>query len=237
MYHYYSGIHRYLDDDDRLAVWNLYGIPPPTISGPGQICTSATYQVNNLPTGATVTWSVTPIGRVSLQSSGNNVIITKVSDGAITLTANINTSSSTLTQPIHVGKPNYWGTITDLNNPSLAYGLGGQYITFTFIPNAPAPILGAITGYQWGYYKAVSAGNNITIIQSGNTTSNTWSVGISEPVGKYVVYVNPYNSCGTFEMNNMAVITIGNPSGPDPELPYFIVPPSNPTNSVINGKK
>lgn len=58
-----------------------------TITGPSAICTSGIYTLNNLPTGATVTWSANEV--VSLQPNGNSVTVTKVGAGYFTLIASI----------------------------------------------------------------------------------------------------------------------------------------------------
>jgi thermitase len=74
------------------------------ISGPSQICDQGTYTINNLPAGATVVWSATPSGIVSLQQNGNSVMLTKVGGGKITLSAAIN-NSFTVMKDVWVGVP------------------------------------------------------------------------------------------------------------------------------------
>jgi subtilisin family serine protease len=73
------------------------------ISGPSQICDQATYTINNLPAGATVVWSATPSGVVSLQPSGSSVALTKVSGGSVALSATINNSVTVTKSSIQVG--------------------------------------------------------------------------------------------------------------------------------------
>lgn len=74
-----------------------------TISGPSQVCDQGTYTINNLPAGATVVWSATPSGIVSLQQNGNSVTLTKVGGGKITLSAAINNSFTIKKSNIQVG--------------------------------------------------------------------------------------------------------------------------------------
>lgn len=71
-----------------------------TISGPSQVCGQATYTVDAA--GATVVWSATPSGVVSLQPNGSSVTLTKVGSGLITLSAKVN-NSITVTKDIWVG--------------------------------------------------------------------------------------------------------------------------------------
>ncbi|MDR0763148.1 MAG: matrixin family metalloprotease, partial [Bacteroidales bacterium] len=68
MYPYYSGIRRYLDIDDKQAVWELYGYPT-TISGPSSLCVNSTgtFTITNPP--ANFTWGSSGLTLVS--TSGN----------------------------------------------------------------------------------------------------------------------------------------------------------------------
>ncbi|TJZ60653.1 hypothetical protein FAZ15_11720 [Sphingobacterium olei] len=61
----------------------------PSISGANTFCTSSTYTLNNLPTGATVSWTAT--SGVTLSPSGNNVTVSRTGTTYLntTLTANI----------------------------------------------------------------------------------------------------------------------------------------------------
>ena len=68
----------------------------PAITGPDLLCTSGTYSITNLPTGATVTgWSASPAGAVTLSGSGNSRTVTRAGNfsGAVTLTVSVTTSS------------------------------------------------------------------------------------------------------------------------------------------------
>jgi pimeloyl-ACP methyl ester carboxylesterase len=77
---------------------NIY--PIQIFSGSEPVCGGTTYQVANLPAGATVTWEVTPQNVVSLSQSGNLVTVTKITDGLFTLIAKIryNNCSGTSTR-------------------------------------------------------------------------------------------------------------------------------------------
>lgn len=61
------------------------------INGSTTICTSENYSIVNLPAGATVTWSVSNPGLVSLSASGTSVTLTRLSglSGGVTLTATV----------------------------------------------------------------------------------------------------------------------------------------------------
>lgn len=72
--------------------YTILGEPlPSNIVGDASFCTSATYSLNiNPPVGATVTWSASPSGVVSISpTTGNSTTVTKLTDGSFTLTATI----------------------------------------------------------------------------------------------------------------------------------------------------
>lgn len=75
------------------------------IPGPVNFCSSQIYSINNLPVGGTVTWSVSPSGIVNASTSGNSVTLTRITDGSITLTANIISScgNTNISKAITVG--------------------------------------------------------------------------------------------------------------------------------------
>ncbi|MGQ0739278.1 MAG: T9SS type A sorting domain-containing protein [Bacteroidota bacterium] len=80
-----------------------------SIQGNSQLCSPSTYTVQNLPTGASVTWSATPSGIVSFNPVGPttnpSTTITRVIDGNVTITATINNCGNqfTLNMPVVVG--------------------------------------------------------------------------------------------------------------------------------------
>lgn len=61
------------------------------ISGSSLLCTSSTYSLANLPSGDTATWTANPGNMVSLSFNGNGdqVTVTKVNEGNVTLSATI----------------------------------------------------------------------------------------------------------------------------------------------------
>jgi len=72
------------------------GCLPPffSINGPNEFCSSGTFSLNNVPTGATVSWSVTPSGIVNLFPSGNSLNLTRITDGDISIYATITIGSA-----------------------------------------------------------------------------------------------------------------------------------------------
>jgi hypothetical protein len=111
----------------EYASWiqNVTGIYRPTIQGPPYFCESATYSINNLPVGATVDWSVSPSGIVSLTTNGNTINIVKLTNGYFTLTASVN---NIMSNPITLLQSNLSGTA---NISFLPYGepcAGSEFI-------------------------------------------------------------------------------------------------------------
>jgi subtilisin family serine protease len=80
-----------------------------SITGASTICTSGTYTLTNLPTGATVMWSVTPSSVATVSGSGSSITVTRVgsANNNITLLANVNSGCGviTLKKDILVGAP------------------------------------------------------------------------------------------------------------------------------------
>lgn len=98
------------------SVWfenEIKGSPYPgtgnnyTITGPDTFCGSQLYSINNLPSGATVNWSVSPSGIASTSPSGNSVTLTRIADGSVTLTASVNSvcGNMSISKSITVGLP------------------------------------------------------------------------------------------------------------------------------------
>jgi hypothetical protein len=91
--------------------WYAVGLGEPaySVSGPNFLCTSETYTITNLPTGATVTWSVTPSGVATVSGSGSSITVTRVgsANNNITLLANVNLGCGviSLKKEILVGAP------------------------------------------------------------------------------------------------------------------------------------
>ena len=137
--------------------------PIQLLSGTEPICNSATYKVNNLPVGSSVSWSVSPSNIAAVNSTGT---VTKIGNGIITLTATITNSCAnfTVTKPnITVGVLPVTGTFTNAfdgsSNPL------GYY---------PAITNAACTGYLI-----------TTNMQITGTTSVTWTKVSSSGVVNY----------------------------------------------------
>jgi len=192
--------------------------PSLSISGNSTLCSgSSTYSVANLPCNASVNWSASPDGIVSLScTSCNSTTITKTGDGSVTLTATVsNVCGSTpfvLNKSIAVGY-SLTGTITQSGNNTPMYttnsiAAGATSVTFQW------PGVSGISCYQSStnpsvsqtgfiYYPSqskfwftLSSGQSITVSFSGTGCGGTTVATRSFTVGGhyYVVSPNPASS-------------------------------------------
>jgi len=175
-----------IGDNPQFPPANYSNVYP--ISGLDQFCTTATYSIPNLPSGATVTWTVNPLGSVSLSPSGNSVIlsISSYNYTALTLTASISTSSCG-TMPVNkqviVGNPFYpYGEL-------MVYGETNAQLSGLYNYNIP-PYPGAIS-YHWEVFGGT--GNPATIFQNGGNSANI----MFNSVGYYGVLVEVTTPCGS----------------------------------------
>jgi hypothetical protein len=84
------------------------------ITGTTPICTTGTYRLPVLQRGATVTWSASPSGIVTLTPSGQQVTVNKIINGTVTLTATISNGcvgTPPITTSLNVGDPTTSATI------------------------------------------------------------------------------------------------------------------------------
>lgn len=135
--------------------------PGLSIGGPGSICAgSANYQVDGLPAGATVCWSVSngSIAGVPNPNCVNPITITKQGDGTVTLTATVTLCGGivrTVNRNIVLGNP--WPTGTTFATSNYNYYNGSLLTSFTFM----------VPGGQSG-----NAQFNVT---DPNYTSHSWT--------------------------------------------------------------
>jgi S1-C subfamily serine protease len=213
------------DNRRRLNHWldpagtnpgTLNGISLYRISGPSIVCSSgASFTVNNLPTGATITWSQGPyLTRTSAQGA-NPCIFSSTGSGSSWIRATLVIGSNTITLTDKV----VWSGVPQVTvtGPSVGY-IGGSY---TYYANT-AP--GAqITSYQWtltppydgnniygyGYWANTSFNNpNGGYFQIGCTVSNncgsgimgTTYISISETKNDYIVSPNPASTIITISV-------------------------------------
>lgn len=163
-------------------------LPPLSINGSNIICTNPeSYFVDNLPCNSTVTWLISPSGIVSSSISGNTITLTRIADGAITLTANVSASCGitvpALNKPINV--------LSTPTNPTAAVLL----------------IKESRTGETYARYRIDPAVTGATYVVTPSVQTNTYyfvDQNIVEVIypcttspGIFTATVSIQNNCGT----------------------------------------
>lgn len=150
-----------------------------TISGPSQFCTSQTFQIANLPIGATVQWYISQATFFSYTQSNNVLTVNRIADGDINITATVTTCQTFNAVPKNVR-------------------VGGNPITITAIQTAcdatDFSVAGAASGATYNWSSA-----NGTILYNGTSTTATTSspyISATTSVGNSdIAVVNTNNSC------------------------------------------
>lgn len=150
-----------------------------TISGPSQFCTSQTFQIASLPTGATVNWYITPASYFTYSQSNNILTVNRIADGDINITAGVTTCET-------------------FNAVPKSVRVGGNPIAITATQTAcdatDFSVAGAASGATYNWSSA-----NGTILYNGISTTATTSspyISATTSVGNVdIAVVNTNNSC------------------------------------------
>jgi len=155
----------------------------PDISGSYHVCSTESYTIQNLPSGATVQWSASnsKLSLVSGQGTGT-AVFQKVSNGACTITAQVTLGTTT----VSITKDVWAGTPTQ---PSISgWPNNNQFLPRTSYQfDATGDSEAQILEYQW----CVVSGATIT--SGGNTNSATFKMNNS---GSVKIGVRARNACG-----------------------------------------
>lgn len=222
-----------------------------SILGTSTICTPATtasYTINGLLAGQTVTWSSSNTSVATVSFSGNTATVTKVSNGSFNLLANIsNTCGQTVILPPFPIKILDTPTISLSGSPSfcLDYNKREENKITVLSPNA--------IQYQWqvGNFIGEDIDTATMTIFYGKTkvsalTTISNSVYFSAPTeGNVTVHVRSYNGCTWSSWLPIyiavAPCTTTNPGGGTCSTCYRIANQSklfsvypNPSNEIIN---
>lgn len=197
--------------------YTVLGIPTPnTINGDVSFCTTShSYSIPNLPAGASVTWSVSPSGIVTINSpNATTTTLTRVTSGAFTLTATItNVCGGTpiiiTRQSIQAGDAG----ISSINLSWLTSCFGNsQLVQLDAVPST------AGTNWHW----SVNTGSQFAFT-SGTTSSSVQGY----VTGSYAILLLNYTgtSCNTQLTGSVTAYTTCN---------HGLVVSPNPTNNIIN---
>lgn len=157
----------------------------PTISGPSQFCNQGTYTIDNLPTGATVTWNSSPVGFLQLVSGqgtstavfsrilnkNNNIISATISINGTTFTIykfGIQTGTPYSAFEIYDAGTDFEVTRVFINKNYYFYGVENAIeddeYQWTITSPSPYPVTTAIDGRQ-AYYTASKVGQYLVTLQ------------------------------------------------------------------------
>ncbi|WP_255474061.1 DNRLRE domain-containing protein [Pontibacter qinzhouensis] len=199
----------------NFAINEILGnLTPPTvvynasIQGPGNLCTNSTYQLANLPTGATVTWSAGGSIAITGSNTANPVNVTTAGNGAGALTASITSScgSGTVTRNIITGPLSRQTGNIVLNN----YNIGQSSSNSYYVPDnictnsyyqmnlSYSDIYGNQSGpYSSDIWFEVDEGNGYVVSTLGNNSFEI-SVNNSSFIGTIQIPVRIRNQCNVF---------------------------------------
>lgn len=161
----------------------MSALPTSFISGPSQVCPSASYSITNQPAGTTVTWSSSNTSILTINSSTGAA--TRVGNGQVTITASIQyTAGCTafrVTKTVNVGKPIVSFTVNGqpFTNGQLC---AGQTHYIDVVGHDP------MNSYSW----SLQAGSNASF--SGNGPSASFS---DYNIACSGISLTASNSCGT----------------------------------------
>ncbi len=191
----------------------------PVITGIPAFCSSATYTATNIPSNSTVTWSASPSGIISLSPSGNQVIVNKITQGNVTLSALVNGSKTVslniTTVPRSIINYSMYGSCVN--------GIQAWYLSAT-------SNMGSGTSWTWTVDNPGTSGIYIINPYSPSTYAD-----VSKGGGVSLTY---RDACGEIAQRNG--VTIYSPCGhsyvvsPNPATSIITVSPANFSGAATN---
>lgn len=177
------------------------------ISGPSTFCTSQTYTVN-APGGSTVNWTVSPSGIVNYTQNGNQITLTRLNNGSVTLTANTSGGCGVLSTNRSI-------TIGPVKPGQISFPYVDPYIGRFRAEIDPVP---GATSYNW--YK------NGTLVSNQHNASALIPTHRNDCGSVYDVGVEAISACGT-SLQSHAQVDMGGDCNPR----YTLSP--NPAQTTI----
>jgi hypothetical protein len=161
------------------------------ISGNRLICTSQNYSVNEIPSGATITWSTSSsnISVVSGTEHSNPGSFQKVSNGNGTITATISSSCENYSLSFQVHSGPYSSSDYPISGPSSASC--NSYVYYNI------PSLSGVTSINWTWpsgWTYVSGQNSAYLALRTGTSGGMVSVGVNNTCGQSGSYATKYTT-------------------------------------------
>lgn len=156
--------------------------PSYTITGDDSLCDSATYAINGLPSGTTITsWSSSNTAIATVSATNNyQAVVTKVSDGSVTISATAQNScgqTAPFTKNINIGAPSF-ASVYITGNSTICSNQ-----TKTYSVNIPShPCIGTINWTVSPNIEIISQNyNTITVAPSTTNLENAGFISVSIP--------------------------------------------------------
>ncbi|WP_342088073.1 trypsin-like peptidase domain-containing protein [Dyadobacter sp. OTU695] len=211
------------------------------ISGPTLICSSGNFSVDNLGSGASVSWSSSNTSVLTINSSGT-ATRPGTAIGTVTISATVPNScgSRTITKTVTVGPPSFAGFLVNGQSTSNGTGCTNSYIPIAAVPNDPSSTYywsqsdpngfianasqssTAFTGYNASCYYL-----NVSISNSCGSRSENLTICLNNCFAKYTVFPNPAKDHITIEFDHIESAE----SLPD-EIILFSEKSTNPVKNV-----
>ena len=192
-------------------------------SGTDPACTNAIFQINNLPSGSTISWQSSNPSIATVPATGNPVTLTRqgTQSGAITITATItrpcSESNIVMTKTITVGIPS-------ISSNSITAQRQGSDCLYDAVVTLSVP--GTTVDFSY---------NNTTWF-AGLQYGNTFRTGDGTFLGpKYVmIYARTHNTCGTSPVVSKNLYIPARPAGCTMSQPPVVSRTSPEQPSEIN---
>lgn len=218
-----------------VGVGSQYVFPTLSISGQGLICTSEVYTLNNLPSGSSVIWDITPGSIATVSPNGSSATFYKSGDGPATITASATNSCgvpiASAEKSVNVGNivsGTYYVTSNYYTGSGSLAGSGGSVFTRsnqTVLFNGMLDQNIGLSNISWSVSGSYSLfypnGSNFSLYMT--TPSNAYSS------NNATVTLSATGQCSTFnKAYNFQVVSTGSGSG------YLIAASPNPATNDIN---
>jgi Zn-dependent metalloprotease len=200
----------------------------PIISGPNFICSSENYTVSNIPSGGTVSWSISNSYNASISASGNTATISKINSGVTSIMVSVSGGCNIFTnKTVTLGTPTMvGGYVNSFNNGTSPLGI------YPYVSND------ACMGYYINTSIALIGSNTTTWSKVSSSTTISWNqtgdnLKFYLPAdGSTALFeINSSNSCGTTTKQFEWIAS--NCAGTDDGCMAFSISP-NPSNGIIN---
>ena len=204
----YTGSHRFLGSDDIAGIRSLYGQPQANIpvTGPGIICTSGTFTLQDQPAGTNVNWSSSNPNGLAINAITGDATRQNNFNGKVTLTATINSvcGEVDVTRVVNVGNYLPIGTSSYNSNCSgNTFNVLNTSLSAACTANTPIYFSYAITdpNYSNFVFTPVSVPSGASWSSSGGNLYMTVYTPPSQGTRSATIELSATGPCGPYSVN------------------------------------